>query len=60
MKAVLEQNLTTLSHGIELAAKVIKKVAGNEVATTVNGVELSNNEIKRAIAAKMQSCLKSK
>lgn len=54
---ITETNLTTLAHANELASKVITKVAGEEVATTINGEILSNNQLKHAVAAKMQSCL---
>tara|TARA_B100000929_G_scaffold281326_1_gene260235 strand:+ start:2533 stop:2736 length:204 start_codon:yes stop_codon:yes gene_type:complete len=54
---IAEANLTTLAHANELASKVIAKVAGEAVATTVNGEILTNNQIKHAVAAKMQACL---
>lgn len=50
-------NLTTLAHANELATKVIHKVAGEAVSTTVNGRLMGKKEISHAVAAKMQSCL---
>ena len=51
---LVESNLETLAHAIELAAKVIGKVTGEAIATTVNGEILTHNQIKQAVAAKMQ------
>lgn len=56
MNDIAETNLKTLSHANELASKVIARVAGEAVATTVNGEILTNNQIKHAVAAKMQAC----
>jgi hypothetical protein len=50
-------NLKTLTHAVELAAKVISKVTGEAIATTVNGEILTHNQIKQAVAAKMQAGL---
>lgn len=52
-----DTNLETLSHATELASKVITKVAGEAVATTVNGEIFSTADIKNGVAAKMQACL---
>lgn len=56
-KEIKETNLTTLAHANELASKVIMKVAGEEVATTVEGEILSSNQIRHAVAARMQNRL---
>lgn len=60
MKDVAERNLTTLAHATELASKVIHKVAGEAVATTVEGQLFTNSEIKHAVVAKMQGCFVAK
>ena len=54
---IRETNLSTLSHANELATKVVMKVAGEAVATTVNGRRMVRNDISQAVSAKMQSCL---
>lgn len=56
LQEITETNLNTLAHANELASKVVAKVAGEAVATTVNGEILTNNQIKHAVAAKMQAC----
>ena len=56
MQNIADVNISTLSHATELAAKVIHKVAGEAVATTVNGEILNNTQIKHAVVAKMQGC----
>lgn len=53
---VKETNLTTLAHAVELASKVIQKVAGEAIATTVNGEHMTSLDLKNAVTAKMQSC----
>lgn len=55
MGKVVSQNLITLSHAVEFAAKVITKVAGNDIASTVNGQQQTDLDIKSAIAAKIQA-----
>lgn len=56
MNEVADRNLATLAHATELASKVIHKVAGEAVATTINGQLVSNAEVKHAVVAKMQGC----
>lgn len=56
MKEDVDSNLATLANATELASKVIHKVAGEAVATTVNGQRLTNGEVKHAVVAKMQGC----
>lgn len=55
MKNIVDTNLATLAHATELASKVITKVAGEAVATTVNGEILTHNQVRHAVAAKMQA-----
>lgn len=55
-----ETNLTTLSNAVELGASIIDKVIGEEVSNTVNGVRIKKQEIKDAIAARMQTSLSKK
>mgnify|MGYP005840224409 CR=1 FL=1 len=57
MNDVEKQNLKVLSHGTELASKVIEKIAGNEISNTVNGEQFTGKEIQRAVAAKLQSAI---
>lgn len=56
MKEVRESNMITLANAVELASKVIKNVSGEAISNTVNGKLITNNEIKHAVAAKMQAC----
>lgn len=56
IKQITETNLNTLAHANELASKVIMAVAGEAVSTTVNGEIMTNNQIRNAVAAKMQAC----
>lgn len=52
---VKDDNLIVLANAVELASKVIQNVAGEAVATTIDGKIVSPAELKNAIAAKMQS-----
>lgn len=49
-------NLRTTSNAIEISCSVIKKVAGNEVSDTVEGVPL-NDILADTVAAKINSKL---
>lgn len=57
MGQLRDTNTITLAHATELAAKVILSVAGNEIATTINGQVQSDREIKEAVVAKLQAAI---
>lgn len=50
-------NLNTLVNATELASKVIHEIAGEAVANTVEGKLLTNNDVRNAVAAKLQANL---
>jgi stage III sporulation protein SpoIIIAA len=50
------QNAAIITNAVELGANVIKKVAGNEIADTVDGASLSD-VLHTAVAAKIKSKL---
>lgn len=53
-------NLKTLSNATELASRVIERIAGNEIATTVDGELMTGKHVQRTVAAKLQSSLLNK
>ncbi|MBE0438355.1 MAG: hypothetical protein IBX57_01115 [Gammaproteobacteria bacterium] len=55
MSEVRNKNLMALSHAVELGAKVIRKVAGEEIATTLKGDIVTDQQIKSALSAKIQN-----
>jgi hypothetical protein len=57
MDPITKANLTTLAHANEMATQVILKVAGEEVANTLHGEFVNADQIRDAVAAKMQSAL---
>lgn len=52
---ILETNLDTLSQATELVTKVVKNIAGEEISTTLKGEIFSSNDIRHAVAARLQS-----
>lgn len=56
-KDTFNTNLSTLANATELASKVIHNIAGEAVANTVDGVILTNNDVRHAVAAKLQANL---
>lgn len=50
-------NLATLANATELASKVIQRVAGEEIANTVDGRVMVSSDIKEAVVAKLQGSL---
>lgn len=56
-KETFQCNLATLANATELASKVIQRIAGEEIANTVDGKVLVAGELREAIAAKLQGCL---
>lgn len=57
MNSLMKTNLQTLAHATELASRIIHEVAGEAIATTIDGKVVTNNQIRHAVAAKMQGCL---
>lgn len=49
--------LTTLANATELAASVIERVAGDEIATRIDGKPVRLVDLTDAIATKLQSHL---
>lgn len=56
-ETVFRTNLQTLTNATELASKVVEKIAGEEIANTVDGKVMVSYDIKTAVAAKLQGCL---
>lgn len=56
----MAQNANVLANAVELSSQVIMRVAGNEVANTVNGELMARSALAAAIAARLQSTLKRK
>lgn len=54
---LLESNAMVLSNINELAAAVILKVAGNNIANTMDGKPIAGPELRAAIAARQKSFL---
>lgn len=52
---LVDTNLTTLVQVTELVTKVIKSIAGDNISNTVQGQLFSSNDIRHAVAAKLQS-----
>lgn len=52
---LLENNAMVLSNVNELAAAVIMKVAGNNIANTIDGKPIAGPELRAAIAARQKS-----
>lgn len=59
-----DKNLTTnavvLANAIELSAGVIENIAGNAIATTIQGKVVSNTELRDLIAARLELVLSKK
>lgn len=47
-------NLSTLANATELASKVIHSIAGEAISNTIDGKVATNNDVRRAVAAKLQ------
>jgi hypothetical protein len=52
---VASDNLAVLTNAAELSAEIIKRIAGNAIANTVDGKPISDVYLKDAIASRMHS-----
>lgn len=50
-------NLAVLANSVQLAANVVRKVAGNDIADGFGGEQLSQDELNDTLAAKINSYL---
>lgn len=51
------ENVLVLSNAVELGARIIQKVAGNEIADGFGGEAMTHAELTNALAAKVNSYL---
>lgn len=49
------QTELTLSNAVELATKVIRNIAGEDISTHIDGKLFSNQDIKNLITAEMKN-----
>jgi hypothetical protein len=54
---VQENNLMVLTNVCELAAAVMQKVMGNNIANTLEGKMVTPVQMRQALAARAQACL---
>lgn len=57
MNAKMKTNLSVLANATEFATAVVRKVSGETISTQVGGKTYSSDDIKHAVAAKLQSGL---
>lgn len=55
MDTLLTQNVITLANAIELGASVVMQLAGNDIANTIEGKLVTPDELRDALAAKIQA-----
>lgn len=51
------RSLTPLSQGVELVVQIVKQLATNDLASTLNGESLNAQEVKRMAAARIRQKL---
>ena len=49
-----DESINTTSNAVELAVRVVSRIAGNLVANTINGVPINNSTLSQVAAAKLQ------
>ena len=57
MEDNLKQNLLVLSNAVELGSAVVMQIAGNDIANTVNGKLITPDDLRDALASKIQGRL---
>ena len=54
MSTLTTQNTVVLANAIELGAAVVMQLAGNDIANSINGKTITPDELRDALASKIQ------
>ncbi len=57
MKTLSEHTVITVSNAIELAAQVLNRVAGEEVADTINGTKINQSALHEIVSSQINKNL---
>jgi hypothetical protein len=55
--AIRDSNLAVVTNAVELASQVVQKIAGNDIANTINGKLVNSAFLQESVAAGIQANL---